>query len=111
LYSQNGGKVTFTVQDHGFFGQEVPLVPKSTTYQVHIFINRTQGVGRSIASGALIGVTTAMSAAVYGAYKAMKKRKLIPEDADPWANDELFDASMDNPIYSGHPTTSTALYQ
>jgi len=60
------------------------------------------------ATGAMLGGTGIISTGVYILYRAMKKRKMLPEDANPWEADEGFDNTLDNPLYTGTPTTSSA---
>lgn len=62
------------------------------------------------AAAALVGVTTLLSMGLFGTYKILKRRKIIPEEADPWENDELFDATLENPLFSGSPSTLAAVY-
>jgi hypothetical protein len=52
-------------------------------------------------TGAFIGLSSLLSGSVYGTYRLLKKKKLLPEDADPWENDDVFDATAENPIYAG----------
>jgi hypothetical protein len=62
------------------------------------------------AAGALVGVTTVASIGVYGVYAVLKRRKLLPDEADPWENDELWDATIDNPLFSGVPVQNQPVY-
>jgi len=106
------GTLTFTVNDNGNFGAGSPLASSFT-----LFVSITdepqqppQGAEQAAVGAAMVGVTTLVSLSLFGAYKIMKRRKLIPEEADPWENDELFDATLENPIYSGATITMNAVY-
>jgi hypothetical protein len=106
--------VNFLVADNGAFGEGPGAVPKTTTLSIFIPVQRSNTPSDEITTtasvGALVGVTTLMSLGMFGAYKIMKRRKLIPEEADPWENDELFDATLDNPLYSGATVTMNAVF-
>jgi len=95
-----GGTMTIYVNDNG-----AGLVPADPTRAQHASLNIMLSdppiVGTISSAGALIGVTSMMSMSTYGVYKVMKKRKLIPEDAAPWESDGAWDATTDNPLFSG----------
>jgi len=59
------------------------------------------GAGPAIVG--MVGITSLVSLGLFGAYKLMKKKNLIPEEADPWENDSLWDATVDNPLFSAEP--------
>jgi len=110
------GNITWTAQDFGSYGEGAGnSQPKTTTFSKSIHIDRyssAQGPppATQAAVGGLVGVTTLVSISMFGAYRLMKRRKLIPEEADPWENDELFDATLDNPLYSGATVTMNAVF-
>ncbi len=83
----------------------------SVKQQITIVISAPGGAGVASAgvTAALVGVTTVLSMAVFGTYKVMKNKKLLPEEADPWENDELFDATLDNPLYAGAPVSFSSI--
>jgi len=84
----------------------------TATLKFLVTVNPAGGTQQSaVFTSAFVGVSSVLSMGVFGAYKIMKKNKLIPEDADPWENDEMFDATLDNPLFSGAPAVGmTALY-
>jgi len=106
------GRVFIRVDDNGFWGQEASPVNKfvNTSILMNIdSVNNGQIFGQSAQVGsAIAGGTTVISAGIYGLYRLMKRKKLLPEDADPWETDEFFDKTLDNPLFSGTPTTSSA---
>jgi len=98
-----------TVNDNGNYGSGGPLVAsKLLTITVSIGQPPTNYSYAAPVSGALLGGTGIFSSGVYMLYRAMKKRKMLPEDANPWEADEGFDNTLDNPLYTGTPTTSSA---
>jgi hypothetical protein len=110
------GTMTFVAQDFGSYGEGAGnSLPQMTEFSKNIHIDRynsNQGPPPTTeaAVGGLVGVTTLVSLSMFGAYRLMKRRKLIPEEADPWENDELFDATLDNPLYSGATVTMNAVF-
>jgi len=102
---------TLTVNDNGNFGGANNPLSGSCTLTVRY----TKGPSKNVSdapsgavAGAVAGSATLVSAGIYGVYKLLKKKKILPEDADPWETDEYFDQTTDNPLYSGTPTTSSA---
>jgi len=97
------GLVTIDVTDN--------LAVAAVKQQITIVISAPGGAGVASAgvTAALVGVTTVLSMAVFGTYKVMKNKKLLPEEADPWENDELFDATLDNPLYAGAPVSFSSI--
>jgi len=110
------------------FSNGLEFVPRTTgTGLIQISVNDLQGGSTSTnitvvisapggssvvaapVTAALVGVTTVLSMAVFGTYKVMKNKKLLPEEADPWENDELFDATLDNPLYAGAPISFSSV--
>jgi len=58
----------------------------------------------------LVGLTSAFSAVVFGIYGTLKKKRIIPEEIDPWENDEIFDVTSDNPLYNTTGVSLQPLY-
>jgi len=101
--SSTTGTLVVTVNDQGVTGNG-PLTTTHTT-SINVVIQSD-----SIAGG-FFGLTSLMSMGVFGVYKLLKKKKVIPEEADPWENDELFNATLDNPLFAGSPTTMEPIFE
>jgi len=97
------GTITITINDNGHHDMTGNVNPLEDQFE--IIVNISQELNLLGAAG-FIGLTGLMSAGVFGAYRFMKKKKLLPEEADPWENDELFDMTLDNPLYSGTSSVS-----
>jgi hypothetical protein len=102
------GSLIISVNDQGYYseaaaGQGSPLTARKS---VTITINTSQSLNTTPAgvTAAFVGGTSIVSAAVYGVYRTLKSKKLIPEEADPWENDDAFDATNDNPLYAAGET-------
>jgi len=106
-WDPNGNSITGTlvlsVSDQGA-GGGAPLVTNYTT-SINVIVQQ------DTIAGGFIGLTTLMSAGVLGIYKVLKNKKVIPEEADPWENDELFNATLDNPLFAGSPTTMEPMFE
>jgi hypothetical protein len=97
--------VTISIDDRGSNdGTGSPALFGTISQSIPIDVI-VDGGGTGLETG-FVGVAGVLSGAVFGAYKYMKKKKLIPEEADPWENDELFDMTLDNPLYSGTSPSS-----
>ena len=109
----SGGYLTVSVNDNGNTGSGGAL---KATMTINIIGTPPQGTKPSNAAnlngpsitGAVVGGTAALSSGLYGVYAYMKKRKLLPEDTDPWEADADFDKTLENPLYSGTPSTTSA---
>jgi len=99
------GTIVIFVNDNGNVGIGGPM---NTTKTINVSINTSGIFG---AGSGFIGVTTLMSAGVFGIYRALKRKKIIPEESDPWENDEIFDVTEDNPLFVGSPDSLTPLYE
>jgi hypothetical protein len=108
------GFITVTVNDNGNTGSGGAL---KTTMTIAITVTTATGGGKGTTdnvvsgpsiTGAVVGGTAALSSGLYGVYAYMKKRKLLPEDTDPWEADADFDKTLENPLYSGTPSTTSA---
>jgi hypothetical protein len=106
----DGSTITFVANDMGNnFVPPNPALAKSFTLTVTLSALTTLNNAAGALGLGLIGVTSAGSMAVFGVYKVMKKRRMLDENADPWENDDIFDATNDNPLFSGLPQ-STPIY-
>eukprot|EP01114_Cavostelium_apophysatum_P013120 TRINITY_DN310_c0_g1_i2.p1 TRINITY_DN310_c0_g1~~TRINITY_DN310_c0_g1_i2.p1 ORF type:complete len:3659 (-),score=1079.82 TRINITY_DN310_c0_g1_i2:58-10971(-) len=103
---------TIIVSDTGNFGTGGV---KNVTIRSKLCLKGgTSGKGGSTANGAASGfvaVTTAMALGIFSIYKILKHKKIIPEDVDPWENDEVFDVTLDNPLFSGNPDILEPVYE
>jgi len=103
--------LAFLVNDNGYYGSGGALTATKTIF---VILEKQPAGGGSgsgaSAGGAFVGVTTLLSGTVFGIYGALKKKKIIPEEIDPSENDEIFDVTLDNPIYSGNPDALEAVY-
>jgi len=96
------GSLLIQVNDNGYFSEQAqgPGTPLTANATISVTFTTTSSLSSgSAATGAFIGSTTIVSAAVYGVYRTLKSKKVIPEEADPWENDDAFDATADNPLY------------
>jgi len=97
------GSLTISVNDGGYYSEVASGAGSVLTGQGSVTV--TIGGNKSLhsapaATGAFVGGTGIVSAAVYGVYRTLKSKKVIPEEADPWENDDAFDATSDNPLYA-----------
>jgi len=109
LTASDGSSITIDISDLGA-GLNPQDPTKAKSFSLVILLSDPAIVAQTGAVGAapgLVGVATLMSMGTYGVYKVMKKKKIIPEEADPWENDTLWDATLDNPLFSGAPGTGT----
>jgi len=97
------GNLTISVNDGGFYSEVAsgpgPVMTGQGSVAVTIGGNKSFHSAPA-ATGAFVGGTSIVSAAVYGVYRTLKSKKVIPEEADPWENDDAFDATSDNPLYA-----------
>jgi len=101
-------QITVTVFDNGNIGTG-NVLSGSTTFSVYTTTSSSSSSSSGpTMSAAFAGGTSVISGSIYGIYRLMKKKKLLPEDSNPWETDEGFDNTQDNPLYNGIPTTSTA---
>jgi len=106
------GTVTVSVNDGGSYGTGgVKIGNYTTNVEIHVASWYPGELPPIFGAMSLVGVTTVVSVSLFAAYRVMKKKNLIPEEADPWENDDLFDATLDNPIYSGATVTMSAVYE
>jgi hypothetical protein len=101
-----------SVNDGGSYGTGgVKIGNYTTNVEIHVASWYPGELPPIFGAMSLVGVTTVVSVSLFAAYRVMKKKNLIPEEADPWENDDLFDATLDNPIYSGATVTMSAVYE
>jgi len=101
-----------SVNDQGFYsevnqGAGTPLTA-SATITITVSSGKSLQSGPGAVTGVFIGGTSIVSSAVYGVYRTLRSKKVLPEEADPWANDADYDATDNNPLYGG--TGSTPIY-
>eukprot|EP01119_Soliformovum_irregulare_P000948 TRINITY_DN1069_c0_g1_i1.p1 TRINITY_DN1069_c0_g1~~TRINITY_DN1069_c0_g1_i1.p1 ORF type:complete len:2760 (+),score=837.80 TRINITY_DN1069_c0_g1_i1:89-8368(+) len=101
--------ITLTIKDFGNGGDGTPsAIQYNITKQFRLNYGGTVGstgppAGAGGAVTGLVGVTSLLSLALFGGYRIMKKKKIIPENVDPWENDEIFNATQDNPLFATGP--------
>jgi len=100
---------TISVSDLGQFGDGGPLnVTKLVFITVH---NNFGGGSPALQSSGFIIATAVLSAAVFVVYVTLKKKRIIPEEIDPWENDEVFDVTSENPLFTGPPGNLEPMYE
>jgi len=95
---------TITAGDNGFIGAGGPM---SATKVFNFTTTSSSSLNSTVlsATGAMVGATGLFSLIGGAIYAYMRKKKMIPaEDTDPWANDQMFENQLDNPVYSSNPS-------
>ena len=109
------GALNLAVNDNGHTGLGGPL--NSNTFKITVSV-QTVSQANNIASsagtaatvtGAAAGGAALLSGGLYGVYMFLKRRKMLPEDREPWETDADFDNTLDNPLYSGTPSVMTSV--
>jgi len=97
LHADTNAAITINVNDGGATGSGGPL---STIKVIPVLLKApvAGGGGGGRGAGGLIGVSSLMSLLIFGVYRFLAKKKIIPEEVDPWENDDMFDATVDNPL-------------
>jgi len=102
---------TITLNDHGATGLGGPMVYNKTYLLRERFIDQTSGGGSpGVITGAAVGGGVGAIAAVFGAYKMLKKKNLI-DSADPWESEDAFQSTVDNPLYNYDQNNANVLYE
>lgn len=102
------GTLIIQVNDQGYYSEVAqgagPALTTNATVTVTLSAANSLSSGPAAVTGAFVGSTGIVSAAVYGVYRTLKSKKVIPEEADPWENDDAFDATGENPLYGNGVT-------
>ncbi len=115
MSSASSSQLTVTVNDNGNWGQTRSFTPPSQVLLINILGTTGSNIGNKAAvtaaiTASILGGTTVIGASLYGLYIFIRRKSnLLPQEYDPWENEEGFDATLDNPLYRGSSEPKVAL--
>jgi len=96
-------QLIISVNDNGNIGIGGP---KTTTQAFTFTLGQALNALTGPVTGAMVGATSLIGILGGAIYAWMRKKKLIlAEESDPWANDQMFENQLDNPVYSSNPNS------
>jgi len=97
LTGDNTAVLTMFVNDQGNSPQGGLVL--NVTKTANILLHKPGfGDGNPPPSTGVVGVFGLISFGMFVVYRVLRKKKIIPEEIDPWENDDMFDATVDNPL-------------